>query len=89
MSKSLKRYWFEFDIENVFAFPPGIGLGCGVTAINYDDAIQIMDKKIFYNIKMPPIKKYIEDIDINQLDQYHVIPNMNIPTERGIWFPLT
>lgn len=89
MSESLKRYWFEFDIVNVFNFPPGIGIGCGVTAINYDDAIQIMEEKIFCNNKMPPIKKFIEDIDISQLDQKHVIPNMNVPVGRGVWFPLT
>ncbi len=88
MSETLKRYWFEFYIDDVFIFPPGVGIGCGVTATNYYEAIQIMNEKIFHKIKMPPIKKYIEDIEINQLDQNHVIPNMKVPTGRGVWFPL-
>lgn len=29
----------------------------------------------------------IEDIDIRQLDQGHVIPNMGVVTFEGVWFP--
>lgn len=82
------RFWFEFDIDSVFNFPAGIGIGCGVTAFDYDDAIKIMEDKIFFKIKRPVIKKVIEDVDIRTLDQGHVIPNMHPPNNRGIWFPL-
>jgi len=83
-----RRFWFEFDIETAFSFPPGIGIGCGVTGIDLDDAVGIMDRKVFGEIKRPPFKKVIEDIDIRTLDQGHVIPNMHPPISRGIWFPL-
>jgi len=82
------RFWFEFEIESAFNFPAGIGLGVGVTAINYHDAINIMDRKIFSRIKRPPFKKSIENVDINTLNQNKVTPNMAAPHARGIWFPL-
>ena len=83
-----KRYWFVFQILSAFGFPPGIGIGCGITAIDLDDAIKIMDRKIFFASNRPPFKKVIEDVDIRTLDQGHVIPNMQSPVERGVWFPL-
>ncbi len=82
-----QRFWFEFEMDNAFEFPPGIGIGCGVTAIDYDDALQIIDKKIFSDISRPSIKRIIKDVDIRELDQGHVIPNMKVPITRGIWFP--
>ena len=83
-----KRFWFEFEIDIAFNLPPGIGIGCGITAFNFDDALRIMDENIFVEIKRPPFKKIIEDVDIRQLDQGHVIPNMKPPIYRGIWFPM-
>lgn len=84
----MNRYWFEFEIDSAFKFPPGIGIGCGITAFNYNDALQILDEKIFCSVKRPPFKKIVENIDVNTLDQGHVIPNMNPPIYRGVWFPL-
>ena len=83
-----KRFWFEFQIDNAFNFPAGIVIGCGVTAIDTNDAINLMDRKIFHNTPMPIIKKTIENIDIHDLDQGRVIPNMAPCADRGIWFPL-
>jgi len=88
MKNLYKRFWFEFKIDSVFNYPPGIGLGCGVTAIDYDDAVKILDQKVFNVIGRPPFKKVIEDVDIRELDQGHVIPNMSPPIYRGIWYPL-
>jgi len=88
MSKSLVRYWFEFDIKIAFNYPPGVGIGCGVTAFNIEDAYGQMDEKIFMSIKRPTIIKTIEHVNISKLDQNHVIPNMGISTHRGIWYPL-
>jgi len=81
------RFWFEFDIDNVFKFPAGIGIGCGVTATDYKDAVKLMEEKFFLTIHMPVIKKVIENVDVRKLDQGHVIPNMVSPVGRGIWFP--
>jgi hypothetical protein len=85
----MKRYWFEFEIEKnkVFEYPVGINLGCGITAINYEDAIDILKTSFFSEIEMPKIIKVIENVNINELDQTHVIPNMNPPIYRGVWFP--
>jgi hypothetical protein len=88
MNNLYKRFWFEFDIDSAFNFPPGIGIGCGITAFDYDDAIKMMREKIFSEIKMPVIRREIENIDIRTLDQGKVIPNMKPPNQRGIWFPL-
>ena len=88
MKTIYKRCWFEFEIDAAFNFPPGIGIGCGVTAVDYNDAVKILDEKVFHSIKRPSFKKVIEDVDISTLDQRHVIPNMKPPVNRGVWFPL-
>ena len=88
MKNNLKRYWFEFEIDCAFNYTAGIGRGCGVTAIDYEDAIKMMEEKMFTEIRSPRILKTIENIDIRQLDQKHVIPNMGVVVQRGIWFPL-
>jgi len=82
------RYWFEFDIKSFLDCPPGTGIGCGVSAIDYNDALGILQRKIFRGEKIPPIKSVQENVDIRSLDQGHVIPNMRSPHSRGIWFPL-
>lgn len=83
----MKRFWFEFEKNNLENYPFGFGYGCGVTAFSREDAISILKEKLFNTIEMPNIKKCIENVNINDLDQGHVIPNMNPPNERGIWFP--
>ena len=88
MDKNLKRFWFEFEIDNTLNFPTGVGIGCGVTAFGYDVAMKLINQKVFVGINAPTIKKVIEDVDIRTLDQGHVIPNMNPPIYRGIWFPI-
>lgn len=52
---------------------------------NYDDAIKILDEKIFVTTRRPPFKRVVEDVDICTLDQGHVIPNMKPPIYRGVW----
>lgn len=86
--KMLTRYWFEFDIDNAFDHPPGIGRGCGVSAFSLTDAINIMEQFVFKDSPMPPFKKVVENVDVRTLDQNHVIPNMKPPVYRGVWFPL-
>lgn len=84
----LKRYWFEFsDCDNV-VLPTGISKGCGVTAYDYDDAINILKEFVFKRTSIPTIKKFIENVIIEKLDEDHVLPNMGIVNSRGIWFPL-
>lgn len=84
-----RRYWFEFEFdpgdENV---PVRLRHGCGVTAVDYDDAVAIMRKKLFDGGGMPPITKCIEDVDIASLDANYVQPSMGLPLLHGIWFPV-
>ncbi|HLK29204.1 MAG TPA: hypothetical protein VKT28_11555 [Puia sp.] len=82
------RYWFEFENCDIISSIAGLRIGCGVTAFNYSDAVNIMQNKIFKDKPIPEITSFVEDVDVRTLDQGHVIPNMWIPTFRGIWFPL-
>nr|WP_199078518.1 hypothetical protein [Pedobacter sp. ASV19] len=82
------RYWIKFSFENYASIPYGTRIGCGVTAINYQDAISIVEEKLFRNNPMAPIEHLVENIDISTLDVNHVLPNMGLPNIRGIWFPL-
>jgi hypothetical protein len=84
----MKRFWFQFEFDNQTNIPAGLSIGCGITAFDYSDAINILEQKIFKNKKVPHIKKLTEDIDISTLDSGHVLPNMNVPNLRGIWFPM-
>ena len=82
----MTRYWFNFK-GNLLDLPPGLIMGCGVTAYNYADAISIVQQKVFKGKELPEIKTEIENIAISTLDKGHVLPNMKDPTLRGVWFP--
>lgn len=84
----MKKYWFQFLASNTETLPIGISLGCGISAYNYEDAIQLISEKVFTNDVIPGIDSVIEGIDISTLDEAHVLPNMGDVTVRGIWFPL-
>ncbi|MCS3532491.1 hypothetical protein [Chryseobacterium sp. JUb7] len=81
------RFWFVFDFENYKNPPGGLKLGCGVTAISKEDALNILKEKIFRD-RLPPILNVVENIKITDLDNNDVLPNMNSPVFRGIWFPM-
>ncbi len=87
----MRRYWFEFEITDndlrQYATYSGLGWGCGVTAVDYDDALRVLTESIFHADPMPKIRHYVEDVDISTLDKSHVLPNMGVPTWRGVWFP--
>jgi hypothetical protein len=79
----LKRYWFKFEISKGGA----LGVGCGVSAYDYDDAIKLMCERIFGMSGLPPIEQCIENVVISTLEASHVHPNMGSVNVRGIWFP--
>lgn len=81
----MTRYWFKIKRDK--KLPPGIMIGCGITAFNLQDAKEMLSKKVFNNEPFE-IEDIKEDIDISTLDQDHVIPNMHHPLKRGVWFPL-
>lgn len=82
----LKRFWFEFEHCN---YPTVFNIGCGVTAYDYDDAVNILKERMFSGQVLPTITRVIPDVDVRELDQGHVIPNMGLVTQRGVWFPLS
>lgn len=84
----LRRYWFDFSLEAGREYPIGIRMGCGVTAHDRADAETLMKENIFDGRQIPPITNCIEDIDVSTLDANHVLPNMGLVIQRGIWFPL-
>ena len=84
----MRRFWFEFDENEDFVLPTGIKMGCGITALDKDEAKSILQNTVFKGYSEIPIKKIIEDIDIRDLDQNHIIPNMGIVSRKGVWFPL-
>jgi hypothetical protein len=81
----LHRYWLRFDFTA--PFPGAVGLGCGVTAFSAEDALNIVQAEVFQGAPLPPIVEMIHDVDVRTLDQGHVIPNMEEPVSRGVWFP--
>lgn len=82
----LRRYWLRFA-EPSHHLPPGFGYGCGVTAYDYEDALTLLRERVFHRTTPPDPVEVIEDVDISKLDPGHVLPNMEEPTTRGIWFP--
>lgn len=83
----LRTYWFEFDLSRSGAPTFNGQPECGVTAYDYEDAINLMKESVFANGDLPPIRNVVEDIDVSKLDERHVRPNMGIPVFRGVWFP--
>lgn len=85
----LTRYWFEFEPQPSAPLPCGLGLGCGVTAFGLEDA-KVLLRQCIVRISddgPPEIRRITEDVDVRTLDAGHVLPNMGICSERGVWFP--
>ncbi|MEZ5344751.1 MAG: hypothetical protein R2681_04255 [Pyrinomonadaceae bacterium] len=74
----LRRYWFK----------SGKHFGIGVTAFSRADA-EFLVKKADLSEQLKYVTEVIENVDIRNLDQGHVIPNMSPPNFRGVWFPQT
>ncbi|KAA0695639.1 hypothetical protein DTW90_21920 [Neorhizobium sp. P12A] len=81
---SLHRFWIRFNVPNGFAAPRP---GCGVTAYNLDDAMIILAETVFSGKLVPEVAEVVEDVDVSTLDQNHVIPNIEAPIWRGVWYP--
>ena len=82
----LHRFWFRFD-GDMSSLPTGTVLGCGVTAVDRADAEQLVRSAVFGGDSLPPVVDVVEDVDVRELDQGHVVPNMGDPSVRGVWFP--
>jgi hypothetical protein len=96
----LKRYWLEFDLpRSEAATVPETAVstggrsswalvtkGVGVTGADIDECLDIVQQRIFGGA-MPTVLKVVEDIDVSTLDEQVVLPNIEPPIWRGIWFP--
>jgi hypothetical protein len=80
----LARYWFRFEAQ---APPQPLNLGWGVSAYDYDDALALLRERVFRDAVLPQIVEVNENVDVSTLDSKHILPNMEDPTVRGIWFP--
>ena len=68
--------------------PPGVLMGCGVTARDENEAMRILKEQVFRNHAFPAIRSVARDVKIAELDAGHVRPNMGDPSAPGVWFPL-
>ena len=80
----LHRYWLTFAPTTK---PDGLGLGCGITAYDEADARRLFETTVVPHVGPKKIVEIIKDVDVTTLDQGHVIPNMGIRSNRGVWFP--
>ena len=73
----MKPYWITTDKP--------MSLGYGITARSPEDAETLL------RMVLPPehaISGMTIVIDVQSLDQGHVVPNMGNLLKRGIWYPL-
>ncbi len=73
----LRRFWFTV---------PGTS-GIGVTAYSRSEAEDLAREA---SIRLGPSFEpsgVTEDVDVRDLDQTHVVPNMGPPNFHGVWFP--
>jgi hypothetical protein len=82
--KTLRRFWFKFER---LPTPTAINLGCGVSAYDYDDAISLLQERMFGPNGPPAIEQCTQDVEIQTLEKNHVLPNIGNLDARGIWFP--
>jgi hypothetical protein len=85
----LQHFWFEFFLPQNRTDLVHLEHGCGVTANDYNDALQLLKQCIFEHLKMPPICHVTADLNISTLEVKRVRARMGDPTCRGVWFPLT
>lgn len=81
----LHRYWLKFARSSK---PSILNIGCGITAHDLEDAKHIFESDVVPVYGIREIHEIVEDIDVSTLDEAHVRPNMGIPSNRGVWFPL-
>jgi hypothetical protein len=79
----LRPFWFRFE---PMPAPTAINLGCGVTAFSREDALALLQQRVFGANGIPPLVEVIEDVTRAAIDP-HVVPNIGTLEERGVWFP--
>ena len=87
--KLLKKFWIQFNLEGKqYALQSMfISKGVGVTAFTKEDALELIQSKIFKNEKLPPVTEISEDHDTSTIKDKKITSNMGACTWRGIWYP--
>ncbi len=81
----LHRFWILFQNPPKFS---AVQLGCGITAFDKEDVVKILTEQIFPKFGLMQVDTIVKDVDFQELDLLHVIPNMGNIVKRGVWFPL-
>ena len=82
MADVLHRFWLTVaDDGNTSP------VGYGVTAFDEADALDILGRVVFAGRFLPNVLEVRADVDVRDLDRGHVVPNMNPPNWRGVWYP--
>ena len=79
----LKVYWIKLR-EAPAAFREW-----GITAADEDDALLLLNQTdlLENRIDATMIEFCREVRDVKELDQNHVVPNMGVIVQRGVWYP--
>jgi len=77
MRTVLRRFWF----------PVTVGIGVGVTAFSPEEARLLADEGLAYLPAGASLLELVVDVDVRDLDQRHVAPNMGPCNLRGVWYP--
>ena len=78
----LKKFLIEFDNNDDWMRT------VGVTAWTEEDALNLIRDNILSKKQLPDLKNIQEINSLDDLDQGHIIPNMDEFVSRGIWFPI-
>ena len=74
----LRRFWFPLDGH----------LGVGVTAATLEEATTLAEAaKGDSWPNAQPLGTAVQDVDVRNLDQKHVAPNIGPVGVRGVWYP--
>lgn len=76
-SLKLRRFWFSTPRH----------LGIGVTAYSRSEAESLAREVAGRLGRSFEPESVLEDVDVRDLDQNHVVPNMGPVNFRGVWFP--
>ncbi len=84
----LKQFWFIIYPQDKFG-PRNIGVSANTLIEAKSIVLETLTKINYPNITQSQIEnvEIIENVDIQSLDQNHVIPNMGVVVFKGVWFP--
>jgi hypothetical protein len=82
---TVKKFWIRFER---IPKPTFLNWGCGVTAYDQEDAVELLEQGFqSMRMEMPKIAQILEGVEVEDLEQNHVVPNIGDMNVRGVWFP--